>query len=272
MASDVLGPVENIRKLKSADFRRYMSKHYTARNMVISLAGDLRPEAALIKIEQHFGNIARGQATAPKPIQNKQRKREIALLSKNLEQGHLLLAYRAFGLHDRRKPILDILMNVLGSGMSSRLFTEVREKRGLAYAISGGADYYSDAGYAYIQGGLNKEKMPEAISAIKEVLQQIINEPVDIAELNRAKEYIKGKLFYSLDGVAKTAGWYGAQKILNPKGMDYHRYLKKLDTVGAREVQRLAADIFRSETETLILHGPYKNKEKFAKILARYDK
>jgi predicted Zn-dependent peptidase len=151
--------------------------------------------------------------------------------------------------------------------MGSLLFKEVREKRGLAYAVSGDMDYFSDAGAAYLYAGVNAEKAEEAIVTIKEIAKSLKTELLTEERLNKAKEFIRGIILYVTDGVEKSGNWYTTKSLLDPKYLNPEDYLNAVAAVTPQDVLRVANSIFKPENESLTIIGPFKDEEKFAKIL-----
>jgi predicted Zn-dependent peptidase len=239
--------------------------------MVLSLAGNLSSQT-LDLLNENFGTLKKVIVSSPKKVNIKQNKSQVELIPKKLEQGHLILAYHTFGYSGKQRYALEVLMAILAGGMSSLLFIEIREKRGLAYAIEGGVHFFDDCGFAYIYGGFNKNKIEEALSAINNINEQAKKELFDVSTIKKAKEYLKGNLLMKLDGIRNTSTMLGQKKLLDPREIDHRVIMKNIDKITAQEINKVAQDIFRSERENLIILGPYKNKEKFAKILAQDKK
>jgi predicted Zn-dependent peptidase len=268
IAGGVLGPVENIEKFSSDDFRRYLKARYIGKNINICITSDLDEESVLKTVEKYFSQIESGERSLPKPIEKNQTKTQISLNYRDIKQAHIVLGYKTFGVEDERVPALKVMMNILATGMSSLLFKEVREKRGAAYAIQGDVDLFSDAGAALIYAGLNTEKTEEVIVAIKQILKGLREKPLTEEQVSNAKEFIKGITLYRLDGVERIANWYTQKSLLDENHLDPDEYLELLEKVTPKDIMEVASEIFKEENETLLVLGPFKDREKFAKILA----
>lgn len=269
ISNGVLGPEKNIRKFKAAEFRGYMNERYVGENITICIASSLKSEQALKIVKKYFSNIKKGARTLPKPIRSEQADARIVLVNRNIKQAHILFGYKTFGIQDDRVASLLVLMNILGKGMSSILFKEVREIRGAAYAVEGETDLFSDAGAALLYAGLNTEKAEEVISVIKKVLKDLVDKPLPKDKIEKAKKFIRGITLYRLDGLERTAYWYTTKSLLDRRRLDPETYLKEINEVTPASVQAVAKEIFQPQNENLLILGPYKNKEKFAKILAQ---
>lgn len=263
----VLGPVENIEKFQREDFEKYLKSHYFGNNMNICIITDLDSKKVLEKVKEFFSHIPKGGDIKPAPIEHKQTKPQLSVTYRDMKQGQFILGYKTFGAGSKDRPAMDVLMNVLGKGMGSLLFKEVREKRGLAYAVSGDMDYFSDAGAAYLYAGVNAEKAEEAIVTIKEIAKSLKTELLTEERLNKAKEFIRGIILYVTDGVEKSGNWYTTKSLLDPKYLNPEDYLNAVAAVTPQDVLRVANSIFKPENESLTIIGPFKDEEKFAKIL-----
>lgn len=266
-ASDVLGPKRNIKRIARKDFLGYMKKHYTAKNMTLCVAGGVKMKEILPVLNKTIGVIPRGKKNPPVEIKVDQKRSRTKLFKKEVEQTQLVLAYKTFSNKDPRKYALNVLMTLLGGGMSSVLFREIREKRGLAYAIYSGTDLYSDAGIAFTYAGLNKAKTEEAIRVIKEELWKTKEGKFSERELKRAKEYSKGRFVLRLDGSERISSLYGIRELLDPDSPDPRDVPKIIEKITKKEIVSVANELFDETVENMVVVGPFKDEAKFAKIL-----
>ncbi len=175
------------------------------------------------------------------------------------EQTHLCLYLRGLPRRDPAHYGLSVLNAILGQGMGSRLFLEVRERLGLAYQVQSSISFYADAGEMAIYAGVDNKKAPEALEAILAQCEQLQKEPVPAEELSRAREFLKGHLLLQMEDSAALAGWYGRQELLTPQevlGPD--EVVGRLDRVTAEEVQELAGRLLEREKVHLAVVGPAK--------------
>lgn len=268
LESDVLGSEKNIKNISRKNFLSYMEDHYLSQNIIISVAGKINKKIIKKQLEDAFSKVKKGPKKEPEAMDAIQDAPKLAVFKKDLSQSHAIFAYKTFGYKDKRNYALKVLSAVLGEGMSSRMFEEVREKRGLAYAIRAGTETLSDTGYFYVYGGFNLKKTDEALSVIQGVLDSSKTK-IKNSEIEKAKEYIRGTYYYSMDSTEKISSTYGRRLMFVPEEMDAEKIIKKINEVSKSEVISLAKEIFTPKNKNLLIHGPYQNKEKFAKILTQ---
>jgi predicted Zn-dependent peptidase len=162
---------------------------------------------------------------------------------------------------------VDVLATILGGGMSSRLFTEVREKRGLAYYIKAGADTYVDTGYFFIRAGVTNEKCADAVRVCMQELRKITRTAVPAAELLKAKEFIKGTRALSLDTTDSVVQFTGYSTVVRGRIETLRELDKKTDAVTAADVQRVAKQLFNTQAYNLAVIGPHTNEGELLGIL-----
>jgi predicted Zn-dependent peptidase len=176
---------------------------------------------------------------------------------------------RAYNLFHPQKYALEVLSVILGGGgmMSNRLFTEVREKRGLAYYVRTDAESDPDVGYLVTRAGVDNKKIDAAIEVILNEYKKISTVKVSEAELKKANENIKGKLALSLESSDTKAFFYASQEMLEKKLMEPEEIFKRIDKVSANDILRVAKDIFQPKKLNLAVIGPFEDKERFKKLL-----
>ena len=267
LGSDVLGPEKNLKTFQRPQFIEYMNMHYRVENMALAVAGGVKASEITPILEDIFGQLEKGQKTEPLPIVEDQTESRTALIEKNIDQANLILAYKTFPISDKRKVALDVLSSILGSGMGSILFREVREKRSLAYRIFSSAEYFSDAGVFAIYAGLNRDNVEEAIEAIKAELAKTVAAPIGEEDIKRAKEFLKGSFKISMETAGSLANWYGRKELTHPDTPDPEEIFEQIDKLSTEDLTEVAKEIFRPERENLLIVGPYKDKTKFEKAL-----
>ncbi len=264
---DTAGTKEVVASLKRQDFIKYMSEHYSASNTVVCVSGNISETAVKSKISKYFSKINTKKPEDKVQTQEMQCKPEALLHFKKTDQTHFCLGVRAFDMFHPLKYAQEILAIVLGGNMSSRLFTEVREKRGLAYYVRTEAEEYTDSGYLSTQSGVNNEKAEEAIITILKEYKKIKDKNITTAELKKAKDFIRGKMSLSLDSSDDIANFFVGQEVLKNKIKTAEEILKKFDEVTLTDVKKVAQEIFKPENLNLALIGPFKDKKKFEKLL-----
>ncbi|MDP3014888.1 MAG: pitrilysin family protein [bacterium] len=264
---DIVGRKEVIKKITREDFIKYHNEHYLAKSSLVLVAGKFNEEEAIEKIKTAFINIKSGAKTPKIKTLEQQNKPEILLKHKETDQTHLVLGVRAFDIFDERKYALEVLADILGGGMSSRLFQKIREEMGAAYYVNAGADLYTDHGYLAASAGIDHNKIEQVILATLEEFQKAVLQPIKKEELQRAKDHLIGNLIIGLETSDQLAGFYGGQEILIKEIINPKDLIKKIQAVKAEEIMAVAKDIFQNQKLNLAIIGPFKDKEKFEKIL-----
>lgn len=264
---DIAGRKEVIKKLNRDDFLKYRKEHYLAKSSLIVLAGKFNENEALEKIKNAFSGIKSGDKTQKIKTIEHQDRPGLLLKHKETDQTHLILGCRTFDVFDERKYALEVLADVLGGGMSSRLFQKIRDEMGAAYYISADADSYTDHGFLVTSAGVDHNKIDAVIEAILEEFKKLTREPVGKKELQRAKDHLIGHLVMGLETSDHLATFYGGQEIITKEIITPEELIKKIEGVKSDEIMAVANDIFHNDKLNLATIGPFKKKERFEKIL-----
>ena len=210
----IAGTIDTVQGVTRQDFFDHMGRYYTAANSVLSIAGNVDVDAVLKLAERDFADLEAG-AAAPTPPADATRPSEaehyIAVELREIEQTNLALAVHGLGRRDPDRFALDIMNTALGRGMSSRLFKEVRERRGLAYSVGSGSTRYRDIGTVSVSAGVTREHQEEALEVIVAELHRLVDEPMGDEELNRTKDYAAGSFRLSLETPMSFAQRWGSQ-------------------------------------------------------------
>lgn len=267
MGWDVGGEAKSVRGIQRQDFMNYISRLYFAPNMVLAVAGRFNWTQMKDWVAKYFSRFeAKGKKRA-KSVKPDQRRAKIDVGYKKTQQAHFCLGVPGYNLFHPDRFALGVLTTILGIGMSSRLFIQVRERRGLAYYVTADVDYHSDSGFLVIRSGVRLEQAEEAIKVCLAEMEKLKTTKVGKKELTKAKEMIKGSLILSLEDSQNVAGRYAAQLVLEKKIRTPQETLKLIDQVTVEDVQRVARDLFRPEKLNLALIGPYKSEAKFKRLL-----
>lgn len=265
---DTIGTKQNILGFKRIDFVDYFKSQYTSDNTVICLAGNIKVVDKLLKkadisqqVYKYFKNMKKGQSGDKKAVKEKQKKPQSLIEYKKTDQAHLSLGVRTYGNDYPDKIALKFLAIVLGGSMSSRLFLNLREKKGWAYYVRTSTEFYSDSGYLTTQAGVPLAKLSEAIRIILNEYKKITKKLIDRKEFNRVKDMIRGKLFIQLEASDNIASWYAKQLIMKEKLLSPQNYLKQMENLKPQDIQRVARDIFVNKKLNLALIGPYKKEQ-----------
>lgn len=268
LGRDIGGTEASVRSLLRDDLLRYLEQHYMLRNLVVTIAGPLTHEEALALIEPHLQ--VRGNGSAPPPflpsVANGQ-KPGVLLKTKKTEQAHVCLGVHAPSYMDKDRHVIDILNCVLGEGMSSRLFLEVREKLGLAYDVHSYVNRMFDTGVLGVYAGTEPRQAARAVGAIVGQLKRLCEEKVKPTELTKAKEFYKGRLLLQMESTNSVATWYGGQEALMGKIEDVDQTMAEVDTVSADDVMRVARVLFGQNLQLAAI-GPFRSEAPFLKQIA----
>jgi len=264
---DIGGNKEVIKKIKQEDFLNYIGARYAPNNMVLSIAGRFRRSEALRLAKKYFGHKKAHDVAGFAPVLENQKKPALKVVYKKTDQAHLVLGFRGLKLSHPDRYNAGVLATILGGGMSSRLFINVREKRGLAYYVRADNESYLDTGTLVAAAGVDIKRIEEAISVILSQFADVAKRKVSDRELKKAKEYIKGRVILAWEDSRTVAVSYGSDELLEGRVRTLSEELKRIDEVGADEVLRVAQFLFAESKLNLAVIGPFKEKTRFEKIL-----
>jgi predicted Zn-dependent peptidase len=266
---DIGGSEKTINKFEREDFVRYLDSLYSPANMAIIYVGKLPGNIKNLAESFYLDLPKRAQKEFTPFKKIKQLKPKVSISYKETDQVNCVLGVEAYARNEDKKYAETILATILGEGMSSRLFVQVREKRGLAYHISANASMYKDTGSFIVYGGIKLEKFYEALEVIKAELYRITSEKVTNDELNKAKELIRGRLAIRAESTNFLAEYFGIKFVLDRKIESFEEYMKKIVLVTKEEIQEVAKELFRKEKFNLQIIGPLKNSDKLTSFLER---
>ena len=263
---DTIGKEEVIRTVSQKDFQHHKDILYTVDNVVISFAGNIKEDAAIALGQKYFTKIdgKRQRAFQPFKIFGKNR---VFLRTKSTEQSHIVLGVPGLSALDPNYFTQKILAIILGGNMSSRMFLNVREARGLCYYIATDVDNYLDAGSLSTGAGVDTSRLEEAIKAIKHEYLSCAQSGVTDEELLRAKEYLKGKITLNLEDSEERAHFFGKQALLYSSIRDLPEYFAEVEKVTVRNINTLAAKLLTPEELRLVVIGKEKDPTKLEALL-----
>lgn len=267
---DIAGTPETVKSIHRKDFLDYRKKQYHTDSMLITVVGGVQPQEALALSETYFGSLTKGNESKIEVFNPNQKSPRLKLKPKETEQAHFILGFYGHERTHERRYAEGLLSIILGKGMSSRLFTEVRTKRGLAYSVSTSIERYIDCGIFATYAGVHPDKISESIKVILDQTYGIASGryPLTEKELQKAKEYVKGKTALGLEDTTEVSEYFGQRALFLPEIDTPEEFFKKVDKVELAELERVAKDIFNPKKVNLAIIGPYKNEEKFAKLLS----
>jgi predicted Zn-dependent peptidase len=265
---DIIGNKETIRAANRETFLDYVGHWYKPERMIVGIAGRL-DDGYLDTIERLLGDLPAAETGAPAAtVTEANGGPQVTVHKKESDQAHLCLGVPSFPLvHPDRWP-LQLLTTVLGTGMSSRLFTEVRERRGLAYYVYAHNQPYTDAGSLYSQAGVDIARSEEAVETIVREFRRLVDEPVPAEELEKARALAKGRFVLRLESPQGMIVYGLGRQVLGDPALEPEDVLAGLDAVTAEDVQRVANDVIASHGLNLALIGPFEDAAPFEALLS----
>jgi predicted Zn-dependent peptidase len=236
--------------------------------MVVGIAGNF-PEGVRDELEAMLAEVEAGDPGGPPPVEPVDGAGpRVKVHSKQSDQAHVRLGVLSYPIDHPDRYALNLLATALGGGMSSRLFTEVRERRGLAYYIYGYNQGYTDTGTLYAQGGVDIQRIDEAVQTIAREFQRIADEPLEQQELDKARNFAKGRLVLSLEDPKGTILFGLRSEVLEGRVREPDEALAGFDAVTTEDVQRVAQDVIGGDRLRLAVIGPFDEAARFEELLA----
>lgn len=267
LGRDVAGSEQTVTSFTREVALSYLARQYAPENTVVSIAGDFDHNEIVAQVAAALGDWKGGPPAPMFPADEGPVGPRLELSERPTEQAHFCLAVPAISARHPDRFVLDLLNVVLGEGMSSRLFLEIREKHGLAYDVHSQVTHYTDTGASMVYAGVDPKRTEDALKAILEQLLIFTEEPVPAGELTKAKEFTKGRLFLRMEDTRSVVGWMGAQELLLGEILTVDEVVSIIEAVTADEIQRVARNVFVPERLGLAVVGPFKSKDQFAKLL-----
>jgi predicted Zn-dependent peptidase len=267
LGRDVAGSKDTVSEVNRQMILGHMSRLYLPGNSIISVAGDISHDEVVDSVVRAFADWPRGLAGDWFPAEDSQDAPRLKVEQRKTEQVHLCLAVRGLSNQHPDRFILDLLNVVLGEGMSSRLFLEIRERKGLAYDIHSHVSYFRDAGSLAIYAGVDPKKIELTVEAILKELMRLRDEQIPEAEVIKAKEMGKGRLMLRMEDTRSVSGWMGGQELLTGRILSVDEVVSIVDAITASDMQRVAKELFLTSKVNLALVGPVRNKGRLEKLL-----
>lgn len=267
LSFDTAGTKDIVKTLNRETFINYLNQFYTPNNMVLIVSGDILNHDVKKLVTDSFGKLTFQDKPSFEKYIDKQQAPLIEVSHKKTDQAHFCLGVRSYPIGHKDRYATTVFNTIMGGNMSSRLFIEVRERRGICYYISSDNESHLDTGSWVIQAGVDVTRIEEALNVILAELKKIKIEPVSDKELQKSKEYLKGKLALGLEDSKGVANLYGAGELLEQKIRTPDEIIEGIEKVTAADVMRVAKDILKHEKLSFAVIGPYQDKDKFKDII-----
>ncbi|MDQ3380519.1 MAG: insulinase family protein [Actinomycetota bacterium] len=264
---DILGTKETVQGATRETFMNYVNAWYRPERIVIGVCGRLG-SGLHESLEELLGSVEPRATGTPDPLELSQSGSPVLLQQKESEQAHIILGVRGYRLGHPDRYALQLLAVLLGGGMSSRLFTEVRQRRALAYYVHAGNASYTDAGSFYAGAGVEINRIDEAIETILGELRVIAAKGVSGNELDKARGYTKGRLVLQLESPQGMIQYGLRREVLEGEIEEPDELFRHIDAVTSEDVQRVARELFEGTAIYLAVIGPFEDGNRFEKLLA----
>ena len=266
LGRDVAGTRETISGIKRQQILDFIEEEYSPLTTVVSIAGNIDSQSTVELVRKLFGGWKTTRPCRDYTPYVENYNPRLALENKETEQTHLCLALPGVSLLDPRRFTADLLNVILGEGMSSRLFLEVRDKLGLVYNIHSYTDHFLDSGALTVYAGVDPQNLETGIQAILNQLQ-LLKEPVSTEELNKARELSKGRLLLRMEDSRSVAGWMGGQETLNRKVLTVEEVVNRIDAVTAEGIAQYACETMVGANLRLSVVGPVKDEDRLLNLM-----
>lgn len=257
----IAGTVKSVSRIRRDDFLKFGAKYYHPKNMLVTVCGPLTAREILPEIEKAFEPARKGSESRFPGADSAQTKPRFDFYGKDTEQMHVAMGFHGPSrLSDERYPF-SLLNIILGGNMSSRLFEEVREKRGLAYEIRSSLCFFQDIGAFVVSEGVEKEKLPLSLQIIAKELRKICEKPVREEELRRAKDYYLGQLCFALEDTLDHMLWLGEKALYTGRVLERDQIEAEIKKITPEDIRRVAAKYFRANNFSLAVVGKVGEKD-----------
>ena len=265
---DTAGTKETVQGLLRTDLLTYATNQYVAENTVVCVAGNIQEEKVKKRVRKLFSSISRKNSKDKVAVHESQERPEVFLEPRATNQTHLAFAARGVNLFHKDRFVQEIIAAILGGGMSSRLFIEIREKLGLTYYISTSSESNPDTGFLATFAGVKNENAQKVVQVIVKEYKKLAATKITAVQLRNAKDRIKGRMALSLESSDAKAEFYGVQEILENRFFTPEQLYDRIEAVRVLDIQRVAKNMFMPKNLNLVILGPLKDKQSFLKLLS----
>jgi predicted Zn-dependent peptidase len=266
MGRDIAGTKETVQNMSREKALEYKAAQYVPNNIVVSVAGAITHEEVVDSVARALGDLSPGEPRPWFPALNGQDRPRARVEYRKTEQAHLCLALRGLSSLHPDRYALDLLSTILGEGMSSRLFLELREKGGLCYDVFSAPNHYLDAGSLTIYAGVDPQKTAHAIEGILDQLA-LLRLPIPEEELTKVKELSKGRMLLRMEDTRSVAGWLGTQEMLFDQVKTVDQVVEQVDRITVADLERVGKTLLSSDKLSLALVGPFRSGGRFLRLL-----
>jgi len=265
----ILGPKENIKKFDDAYFRTYRDKHYVAEATTVIVSGNIEKNEIFTQVADAFAHMPTQKKVLKQKTVDAQKSPAVKLRYKKTDQSHMVFGVRGLHLSHKEYMTAEVLTNVLGGGMSSRLFSKLRDEMGVCYYVRAFNDAYTDHGSVGVWTGVNVARTKEVVGVLIDEFKRLRDELVSAEELKKVQEYMVGTMYLQLESSDSLADHFGFQELFGLELKTPQVLAKKIRSITVRDIQRLAQKLFITQSLNLAVVGPFQEKDTadFKKLL-----
>ncbi|MDQ2933269.1 MAG: insulinase family protein [bacterium] len=260
---DIAGTEENVKSFTRENFIDYRNNHYVSSATTVIVSGSFDEVDCISKIEKAYEKMISGEKKGKVGVIEDQKSPQVKTFFKETDQTHLVLGVRSFAILDKRMAVMHVLSTILGKGMSSRLFSRMRDELGVCYYIKTDNDSSTDHGVFTISAGVDNSRVEEALKEILVQCKKLKAEAASEAELQKAKDYISGTTLLELETSESRAEFAGFQEIMKKKVETPVEMIEKINAVTSADVQKLAQELFIDEALNMAIVGKFKDGSSF---------
>ena len=266
LGRDIGGTPQSVGSISRETLLSHFDRYYHASNAVLAIAGQFEHDTILNVVNKEFGPWYSGNHFPYPPAIDEQTTAQVRVESRNTDQAHICLGLRGLCSTDPQRYTLDLLNTILGQGASSRLFMEIREKRGLVYAINSGASHFRDTGALVVHFAVHPNNAISALEATIAELYRLISD-VPEADVEKAKNMVKGRLHLRLEDTRNVAFWGGTQQSMLDRVFSVEEITDRIDAIDTDDIRSLAASLVSADKMNLAVVGPYSTDAEFRRVL-----
>lgn len=261
LGRDVAGTPISVGGMTKASLQGFMATHYGPQNTVLIVTGDVQHDQVVAATAGLLGDWQQGDARSYAPAPPNSSTPQVAVIQRPIEQTHLIMHLPGISRRDEQRYALGMLNVVLGEGMSSRLFLEIRERLGLAYAVDSYTSFMSDTGVIGVYAAVDPAEARTTLAAVARELVRLRSETLDAETLGIAREFSKGRLLLGMEDTLSVASWFGRQEILDEEILTVEDAIGKLEAVTAEDIQQTAQRLIHPHGARLAIVGPHAKDE-----------
>jgi predicted Zn-dependent peptidase len=266
LGRDIAGTKDSMAGINREKLLDFLRTKYAPKNIVISVTGNIQQDETLSVFERLLGKWSNPQPSPNFLSFKTQEVRRLKIEKKDTEQAHLCLAVPGISLSHPQRFSLDLLNVILGEGMSSRLFSEIRDKMGLAYSICSYVDHFLDTGSLTVSASVDPKNLNKTVAAILDQLEQL-KDDIPESELKKAREISKGRMLLRMEDSRNVAGWLGGQEILLNSILSLDEIIAIIDSINADQLKNIARELISQDKVRLAIVGPVSDSRALNKLL-----